>query len=131
MTHHQYCSPTNLFCLHDSRKLAGIFFMALCLLPLSVQAGEVMLAWDPPSTEYGGFILSYGTTSGNYSFSQDVGRQTTYTATNLNAGQTYYFAVKAYNSNRDTESPYSNQVAATLPTIDTTPPASPKNVKVQ
>jgi len=109
--------------------LRGLFLI-LCLFPTSAVAGEVTLAWDPPSTEYGGFILAYGTSSGSYSHTQDVGSQATYTVTSLNPGQTYYFAVKAYSPTRDNESPYSNQVVATLPPIDTTPPASPKNVQV-
>lgn len=108
----------------------GIFFVFFCLLPLNVQAGEVTLAWDPPSTEYGGFILAYGTGSGTYTYSQDVGRQTVYTIPNLNPGQTYYFAVKAYTPDRANESPYSNQIMATLPAIDITPPAPPKNVQI-
>ena len=107
-----------------------VLILSLCLFPTSALAGEVTLAWDPPSTEYGGFILAYGTSSGSYSHTQDVGAQATYTVTSLNPGQTYYFAVKAYSPARDIESPYSNQVVATLPSIDTTPPASPKNVQV-
>jgi hypothetical protein len=108
----------------------GIFFLFLCLFPSSALAAEVTLAWDPPSTEYGGFILAYGTSSGSYTNTKDVGAQATYTVTSLNPGQTYYFAVKAYNTARDSESPYSNQVIATLPLTDITAPASPKNVQV-
>ena len=108
----------------------GGLFLILCLLPSSALAGEVTLAWDPPSAEYGGFILAYGTSSGSYSHTRDVGAQATYTVTSLNPGQTYYFAVKAYSPARDNESAYSNQVVATLPLLDNTPPVSPKNVKV-
>jgi hypothetical protein len=60
-----------------------------------LSGGRSPLAWDPPSTEYGGFILAYGTSSGSYSHTKDVGSQATYTVTSLNPGQTYYFAVKA------------------------------------
>ena len=42
-----------------------------------------------------------------------VGMTTTYTATNLSAGQTYYFATKAYDST-GTESAFSNEVSVTL-----------------
>jgi len=119
---------------HHSSPSFSIFFggllVFLCLFPTIALAGEVTLAWDPPSAEYGGFILAYGTSSGSYSHTHDVGAQATYTVTSLNPGQTYYFAVKAYSPARDIESPYSNQVVATLPSIDTTPPASPKNVQV-
>ncbi len=111
-------------------QLFFVLFLLVSFLPVSALAGEVTLAWDPPTTEYGGFILAYGTSSGSYNFTQDVGGQTTYTVANLTPGQTYYFAVKAYNPARNIESSYSNQVSATLPSIDSTPPASPKNVKI-
>jgi hypothetical protein len=136
MAHNQGFSRI-VFSRYHSFPRAPIFlwviFLFFCLFPPSALAGEVTLAWDPPSTEYGGFILAYGTSSGSYSNTQDVGTQATYTVTSLNPGQTYYFSVKAYNAARDTESPYSNQVSATLPSIDTTdttPPASPKNVQI-
>lgn len=134
MAHNQGFSRI-IFSCHHSSPCAPIFlaglFLILFLFPSSALAGEVTLAWDPPSTEYGGFILAYGTSSGSYNHTQDVGAQATYTVTSLNPGQTYYFAVKAYSPARDNESPYSNQVVATLPPLDTIPPASPKNVQIQ
>ena len=133
MAHDQGFSRV-IFSRHHFSPCAPIFlgglFLILCLLPSSALAGEVTLAWDPPSAEYGGFILAYGTSSGSYSHTRDVGAQATYTVTSLNPGQTYYFAVKAYSPARDNESAYSNQVVATLPLLDNTPPVSPKNVKV-
>jgi hypothetical protein len=140
MSHHQSFSqiafPWNhVFSYPPLLLWAGLVF--LCLFPANAQAGEVTLAWDPPSTEYGGFILAYGTSSGSYTHTQDVGTQATYTVTSLTPGQTYYFAVKAYSPARDVESPFSNQVSATLPTggggvapVDNTPPATPRNVRV-
>lgn len=133
MAHNQDCSRMVYSRFNFSPCSAIVlrsFFLFLCLFPTSVLAGEVTLAWDPPSTGYGGFILAYGTSSGSYSHTLDVGSQATYTVTSLNPGKTYYFAVKAYNAARDNESPYSNQVSATLPLIDTTAPAAPKNVQV-
>jgi hypothetical protein len=101
----------------------------LCLFPFNALAGEVTLAWDPPSMEYGGFILAYGTSSGSYTQTQDVGGQAIYTVTSLDPGKTYYFAVKAYDSARNNESPYSNQVSVTVPSVAARP-ASPKNVQI-
>ncbi len=95
-----------------------------------VQAGEVELAWEPPTAEYGGFILSYGTESQTYQYNEDVGGNTTHTVTNLDPGQTYYFAVKAYDPSRDTESPYSNEVSATVSDSDTIPPSPPQGVRI-
>jgi hypothetical protein len=111
-------------------NLFFILISPLCFFPLNAQAGEVTLAWDPPSAEYGGFILSYGTDSGSYSDNQDVGTKATHTVSDLNAGETYFFAVKAYNNNNTIESLYSNEVTATVPASDTTPPASPKGVQL-
>ncbi|WNM62043.1 fibronectin type III domain-containing protein [Candidatus Nitrospira neomarina] len=101
----------------------------LCLFSSNALAGEVTLAWNPPSAEYGGFIVAYGTSSGSYTETQDVGAQAMYTVTSLNPGQTYYFAVKAYDRARKIESPFSNQVSVTLP-IGNARPAPPKDVKV-
>ncbi len=119
--------------LRMSSRIYYVFFILIlshCFFLLNVQAGEVTLAWDPPSTEYEGFILSYGTSRGSYSNNQDVGTKTTHTVNNLNAGQTYFFAVKAYSTNRTYESPYSNQVNAMVPASDITAPASPKSVQI-
>ena len=117
---------------HSFRSAFGLFWtivLFLCLFSSNSVAGEVTLAWDPPSAEYGGFILAYGTSSGSYTQTQDVGSQAIYTVTSLNPGQTYYFAVKAYDPNRKIESPYSNQVSVTLPIVNARP-APPKDVRV-
>ena len=113
-------------------RMVALIFIGFGLLWFSseVKAGEVSLAWDPPSSEYGGFILSYGSTSGSYTNNQDVGVQTTYTVSNLDPGRTYFFAVKAYDESHGNESQYSNQVSATVPEIDSTPPAPPKGVRI-
>ena len=65
-----------------------------------------------------------------YRDNQDVGNKTTHTVTNLDGGQTYFFAIKAYDTNHNEESRYSNQVHATVPAPDTTAPASPKSVQI-
>ena len=82
---------------------ASIRLLAFGLLFLvftcHAHAGQVTLAWDANTDpELGGYKLYYGQTSGNYSANVNVGNQTTYTLTALTAGQTYYFAVTAYDS---------------------------------
>ena len=114
-------------CVH---RLFFILVFPFCFFPLIAQAGEVTLAWDPPSTEHEGFILSYGTSSGLYSETQDVGTKTVYTVPNLDAGQTYFFAVKAYNANQNDDSPYSREVSVMMPVLDTTAPDIPKSVQI-
>lgn len=82
-----------------ANNLSFVLIFPLCFFSLNAEAGEVALAWDPPSTEYGGFILSYDPSSGSYSHNLDVGTKTTLTVSNLNVGQTYFFAVRAYDTN--------------------------------
>jgi hypothetical protein len=85
-------------------------------------AGSATLSWDPPTTnedgtpltDLAGYKIYYGTSSGNYSQSVDVGKVTTYTAGNLTEGVTYYFAATAYDISTN-ESKYSNEVSKTIP----------------
>ncbi len=79
----------------------------------TAEGAAVTLAWDPNTgPDIGGYRVSYGTTSGQYTTSVDVGNTTSYTFTNLLAGSTYYFVLQAYNSAGN--SPYSIEVSATL-----------------
>jgi len=79
----------------------------------SSPAVQAKLAWDPPdiSTDVTGYMIHYGTEAGSYSQSIDVGNTTSYTVSNLIAGQTYYFAVTAYNNDVRDQSTYSNEVS--------------------
>jgi hypothetical protein len=89
-------------------------------------AGDAALTWDAPTTnvdgspltDLAGYKVYYGTTSGNYSTSIDVGNQTTYTVTGLGTG-TFYFAITAYDTS-GYESGYSNVGSKTF--SDTIPP---------
>jgi Domain of unknown function (DUF4082)/Fibronectin type III domain len=72
-------------------------------------AANVTLAWDA-EPGVAGYRVHCGTSSGSYTQSSDVGTNTTTTVSNLTAGQTYYFAVTAYNS-AGLESQPSDQVS--------------------
>ncbi len=74
---------------------------------------KVTLEWDPV-TDAGlsGYILYWGTTSGIHNQSQNIGKQTSGTVSNLTEGITYYFVVTAYNS-YGLESEPSNEVSWT------------------
>ena len=101
--------------------------LGLLLLAFSANAhaGQVTLAWDANTDpELGGYKLYYGQTSGNYSANVNVGNQTSYTLTALTAGQTYYFAVKAYDRLGQNESAFSNAVQATIPISTAAPVAN-------
>jgi PKD repeat protein len=90
--------------------------LALLFGPGPVDAADATLAWDPVNNPaLGGYRLYYGQSSRNYSTNVNVGNQTMHTLTNLVAGQTYFFAVTAYDTNGQRESTFSNEVSATIP----------------
>jgi hypothetical protein len=116
-----------------------IIALALCffLSPTNSPAGQANLAWDPPdiSTDVTGYMIHYGTASGAYSQTVDVGNTTSYTVSNLSDEQTYYFAVTAYNA-VDYQSVYSNEVSKSVnpatdpvPNPATDPVPNPKAVR--
>ena len=77
-------------------------------------SGPTNLSWDPSlSTDVVGYNLYIGTASGSYSFTIDVGLVTSYTLNNLEVGNTYYFAVTAYDSSR-LESGFSNELSKSI-----------------
>jgi PKD repeat protein len=87
-------------------------------LPYNPSAGgaSVNLAWNAsPSANTGGYIVAYGQNSGSYTANVDVGNVTSYTVQGLQEGSKYYFAAKAYNSDRTLQSAYSNEVNLTIP----------------
>src|SRR5882672_9441774 len=96
--------------------------LSLAFVVTPAQAAQVQLAWDAPVQANGtpvpnlaGYNLYYGSQSGQFQTMIPVGLSTTYTVTNVSAGQTYYFAAKAYDST-GTESAFSNEVQVTIPT---------------
>ena len=94
---------------------------ALCVLPLHTAhaAASVELEWDANTEpELTGYKIYWGTSSGNYTASKDVGKTTTCTLTGLDEGKTYYFAATAYDGSSN-ESGYSNQISYTVPYSDT------------
>ena len=100
------------------RKLSSFFLagLGLFLFNGNLLAASASLAWNAsPSANVGGYVVSYGQSGSNYNSSIDVGNTTTYTVTGLQEGAIYYFAVKAYDSGRTTESVDSNLVNLTVP----------------
>ena len=100
------------------RSLALSLFFIFCLLnAATASAATIALSWDPPAsnndgtlyTNLSGYKIYYGTSSGNYSQSIDVGNVVTYTLNNLTDNVTYYFATTAYNTS-NIETPYSNEI---------------------
>jgi hypothetical protein len=76
---------------------------------------QITLVWDPniePDLE--GYKCYYGLDSRDYAHTVVVGNQTVCTVTDLEPGETYYFAVTAYNT-VGLESDYSEEVIYTVP----------------
>jgi hypothetical protein len=107
--------------------LAGL---AMLVMLWEGRAAEITLAWDAPAhntdgtvvTDLAGYRVHYGTASGSYSSVLDVGSATTATVSGLLEGQTYFFAVRAYNS-YDLESDFSNELQWDAPVPAPEPPA--------
>ena len=80
----------------------------------ATSSGPTNLSWDPSlSTDVVGYYLYIGTASGIYSYTIDVGMGTSYTLNNVEVGNTYYFAVTAYDSSR-LESGFSNELSKSI-----------------
>jgi PKD repeat protein len=69
------------------------------------------LVWEPVNhPDFAGYKIHQGNSSLNYDFPTDVGNWTSCTIGDLLEGETYYFAVTAYD-NYGNESDYSNEVS--------------------
>jgi uncharacterized membrane protein YeiH len=98
----------------------------------AVATAQVTLAWNAnvdPSVA--GYKLYYGNTSRTYGAPVDVGKVTQYTFTGIVEGKTYYFAVTAYDTNRN-ESAFSTELECftLLPAAGAYGTISPANMLV-
>ncbi len=93
-------------------------------------SGQAEFSWLP-NTEptLAGYRIHYGTTSGSYTTTIDVGLPQPVdgrvygTVTGLTEGATYYFAATAYDTNGQ-ESDYSTEVSYTVPISSASPPVA-------
>ncbi len=101
---------------------------ALALFPISALSGEtVTLSWDASAdADVVGYRVHYGTASGGYNHSLDVGNKTTAAVVGLEQNITYYFVVTAYNSSKIESLPSNEVVYAPAPAA--TPAASSPTV---
>jgi len=90
---------------------AATFTAFLMLATSHASAGETTLEWDASANpDTSGYVINYGTSSGDYTAKVDVGNVTTYKLKDLDDGKMYYFAVTAYDPSH-TQSNYSNEVS--------------------
>ncbi len=108
------------------RHLLLTFFLVNVLY-----GADITSSWDANSeSDLAGYIVYYGTQSGNYTQSVDVGNTTSKTITIQDTNKTYFFAIKAYD-NAGNKSGFSQEVSLFVPPpADTQAPSSPNNVKV-
>ena len=102
--------------------LTLLLVLSWVVLASIAYGGEIgiPLSWDVPTTnsdgtsltDLAGYTIYYGTASGDYSQSINVGNVTTYTVP-ISIGGTYYFAVTAYDTTGN-ESDYSNEVTKVI-----------------
>jgi hypothetical protein len=83
------------------RRPLGVATLGIAMLSMGSPAiaSSVLLQWNANlESDIAGYIVSYGTQSGQYNADIDVGNQTTATVTGLTEGIRYYFVVRAYNA---------------------------------
>jgi len=111
---------TDIDCRNKLRALAALLhsiavFLVLMLVAARAFAGSATLQWDPVnSPALAGYMLYYGSATGNYTSKIDVGNTTVRTVANLTDGATYHFAVTAYDASHK-ESGFSRDVTTTVP----------------
>src|SRR5271154_6606470 len=99
------------------RSIQTWFTGSLCVILLlwacaanAASFSSMTLEWNPDAGNIAGYVLYWGTESGVYTNSADIGNQTSMQVTGLVNQTAYYFAVQAY----DTEglfSPLSAEVS--------------------
>jgi PKD repeat protein len=91
---------------------------SLLLWSSNAAAAQVVFAWDDPDNSpvaVGGYNLYYWQPEWDMPAKVDAGQTTEYTLQDLEAGQTYTFAVTAYDVNHSRESIFSNEISMTFP----------------
>ena len=84
-------------------------------LPSVAIADSVSISWDRNLEEdLAGYKVYFGMLPGAYTETIDVGYVTTYTVSDLVPGETYFFALTAYDVFAN-ESNYSTEISTTIP----------------
>src|SRR5262245_23901395 len=92
-------------------RVALIIGAVLLLVPALAHAASVILEWDRNSDGLtAGYYVYYGTQSGNYSDTVDIGSSTSALVYLNDPSATYYFAVQAYSATGE-KSPLSPEIA--------------------
>jgi hypothetical protein len=100
--------------------------LSVASMTVHVHAERVSLSWTAPTTNQNGTSLTdlaghklhYGLAPRSYSVTVDVGLATSVVLSNLEVGQTYYFAATAYDTSGN-QSAFSDEVEYRIPLTDT------------
>jgi len=95
-----------------------ILVLALAALGLqrTADGATVTLQWDSNrEQDVAGYLVSYGTQSGQLTTTADAGNHTSYQLSELETGRTYFFAIRAYNTAGLISAP-SNEVSVAIGT---------------
>lgn len=105
--------------------LRKIFLTTIALLFVSsALAARLDLAWDSNSEpDLGGYVVYYGTSSGNYTDWIDVGNTASVRIKDLPADREYFIALTAYDVHGN-ESDFSSEVSGFPAPGDDPPPPS-------
>jgi hypothetical protein len=96
-------------------KNSIILILLLSAAANGFSKGMLVLTWClNPEQDLSGYRIYYGLKPGRYTDAQDVGLKTAYTLSDLQGGQTYYFAVAAYDRTGN-ESQLSSEVVVQIP----------------
>ena len=82
-----------------SFRLASMFMLLACFSAGATEAGTSTIEWDPSAgPDLAGYIVSWGTSPGEYSDAVDVSDQTSFQFQAPDPTRVSYFAVQAYDT---------------------------------
>jgi len=97
------------------RNAAIVVLVFLIFFPAPSIAATLQVSWNANTeADLGGYLIYYGTQSGNYSACFDVGKVTSYQLTGVQSGTTSYIAVAAYDTSQN-DSALSAEQRVTVP----------------
>ena len=112
---------TSAVIVHSQQNGGGIYSLGIS------DDANIQFVWRAnPEPDLAGYKLYVGTTPGVYVGCIDVGNVTTFKATDLIRGMTYYFALTAYNT-AGLESDPTSELGTQLPVLDN--PSNPQIVE--
>ena len=102
------------------RNTVIIILAFLTFFPAPSNSATLRVSWNANTdTDLAGYLIYYGTESGNYSACYDVGKITSYGITGVQSGTTIYIAMAAYDTSQN-DSALTAEQHITVPNIATT-----------